>query len=608
LGFDRETSKVEYLHHIRPGLDFRIKFMHEKKEGTKLASGGVYDRNLITTANGLVDEFEQFRAVVFELPERIDYDSDILDAGLEASGDGWTAGLTYTFQNFENNINTLRWDNPFRATARVSGGGALQRLRGLASSAGIMDLPPDMYSHAGTLTGSVELPMSSRFTGTVSVGGTWQEDPLIPYSANTAMVTDVAATPATTLARPRSSLDGFVMNFVQNYVLTSNPVEPLTITARYRYYYYDNKTDQIDFPGYAELADSQWHAGDVVTKTPSWRRQDAGLEADYEVTSAVSVRGVYGWEQVNRQGRNVEETNEHTVGAGVTLRPAPWVKALVDYRWSNRDAGAYTAGLAQSAEAESSRQWDQHDRSRHDVKASATMGLMEALELCLDTAYVYDSYNTDRLGLRRAYGWEAGAELTYTPAEFITITANYSHEDYRSRINGGAKSSVAAPEAAGDFSDAGFFHTKTTDRADNAGVSVDGVIMPGRLEFETGYNYTRGKGRLYTFNPNGLTPDVTRSSAVALPYDDTKTVNHEVRAGLTYRFLKHFAVRLRYLYENFEVDDPSWKNLGNQIATASETLSATTAVTSETSRVALLNSQYSDYQAHVGAVLFSYIF
>jgi hypothetical protein len=60
------------------------------------------------------------------------------------------------------------------------------------------------------------------------------------------------------------------------------------------------------------------------------------------------------------------------------------------------------------------------------------------------------------------------------------------------------------------------------------------------------------------------------------------------------------------LYENFKIDDYAWKNLGNQIGTI--TSPGTTTVGGDTTRVLLLNNQYSDYDAHVGIVTLSYNF
>lgn len=610
LGFLRETSRLDGVLNVAPGLKLRLNYMHENKDGSKVSSSGVYQRGTV------LPNIERFRVVVFEMPERIDWDSDIMNAGVELVRDTWHASFNYTFQNFTNNIDALRWDNPFKAEPdAVTGGSAA--LRGIVNSHGLQVLPPDSYSHTGTVTGGLDLPFwMTRLTGTVSVGGTWQNDDFFPASANTAMIDTATGNNANLVSDlPKRSLDGLVMTVLQNYVFTMRPVEPLSVTGKYRYYYYDNKTDKIQFDGYAGLADSQWEDIAVKSRTPGYRRQNADLEFDYDISKMFQARAGYGYERFNRQERNVEATNEHKVGAGVTVKPAKWAKLLLDYQWASRRGISYTPTAttipAINIEDPTARMWDQSNRTRHKADTRMTVSPMANLDFCTNGSFVYDSYDTHRLGLRSSWGVVAGADITYSPFEFMTLAANYSFENFRHRINQGSKTSFAAGTTTNDenFSDSNLFDTRLVDRTHNFGVSANGRIIPEKLEFVTSYNYSRGIGKVNTWNPNQRTPSTTPTSidsSLALPFDTNKCVTQEVRAELIYHFMKHFALNVRYLYENFNIDDYAWKNLGNQVGTINSPGTATVGI--DTTRVLLLNNQYSDHEAHVGVVMLSYNF
>ncbi|MBI5191235.1 MAG: MtrB/PioB family decaheme-associated outer membrane protein, partial [Nitrospirae bacterium] len=610
---DRERGTLDYLQKLAPGLNLRVNYTHDYKEGTKLSSTGVYQRatfnaGALPTTSG--EGGERWRVVVIEVPEVVDYDTDMVTAGLDLIRDDWNASLAYSFQQFSNNVSTLTFDNPFTDTNRDEKivGAAF---RGIGTKTLAQDLAPDSRSHTGTLSGGWDMPfLNARLTGTVSAGGTWQDDPFLPFSTNSAVVTTVpggtnAADPA---LLPRQNLDGYVLNVTQNYLITMRPADPLNLTARYRSYYYDNKTPRIELPGYAELIEERWNSDPIHgPAVASYLRQNGDVEADYEVSDNVSARADYGWERWRRWERNVDHTDEHKVGGGFTVKPLAWMKVMADYHYSNRDGDGYNATTTGvSLEAQGARMFDQSDRSRHAVEARFTVSPTDSLDLSAEGSYMHDNYNTDKLGLDRAYTWEAGADVTYSPTDFLTFMANYSHEDSRFRTFGGSKTGAVAGVTTdgANYTDNNLFYSNLIDTVDNFGVGVNGTAIPDKLDFGTYYNYSRGTGKINTFNPGPRTTLVSINSSQALPFEDTETTAQEVRAELTYRFLKRFALNFKYTFESFRVSDFAWNGMANQIPQVVQD----GIIVNDTQRVLLMDAQYSDYDAHVGAIMLSYMF
>jgi len=129
-------------------------------------------------------------ATGIELAELIDYRTATLKAGAGVYKKGWLADVEYTLTDFNNNNKSPVWYNPFRATdlgsksAIGTNSNAYDRSR---FSTGQLSLAPSNRPHDVSASGSVELPLHIRFTGSVSYGVTEQNDLLLPYTLNTGL-------------------------------------------------------------------------------------------------------------------------------------------------------------------------------------------------------------------------------------------------------------------------------------------------------------------------------------------------------------------------------------------------------------------------------------
>jgi hypothetical protein len=74
--------------------------------------------------------------------------------------------VSYYFSLFENNTDTLTWDNPFRATDAVG-----------QPSKGLIDLAPDNHYHNVSVSGSyMKIPLKTRVSATAAWGWMIQDD------------------------------------------------------------------------------------------------------------------------------------------------------------------------------------------------------------------------------------------------------------------------------------------------------------------------------------------------------------------------------------------------------------------------------------------------
>src|SRR5215510_8683353 len=158
-----------------------------------------------------------------ELPGPVETRTTDLRLGVEWANERGSARLGYDGSFFRNDIETIVWDNPLRITDSPT----------LGPVQGRMTLWPDSNLNAGTASGAVNLPGRSRATAYISIGNWSQDNPLIPFTVNSAL-------PVIPLDRATSNAKARVTSM--NYTFSSRPVDTLLLAARYRTYDYDNRT------------------------------------------------------------------------------------------------------------------------------------------------------------------------------------------------------------------------------------------------------------------------------------------------------------------------------------------------------------------------------
>jgi Putative outer membrane beta-barrel porin, MtrB/PioB len=105
-----------------------------------------------------------------EVQQPIDALTHEITGSIEYAQKSWSLRLAYLGSIYENDVNTLLWDNPFRLDDAAFG-----------PSRGRFALAPDNQAHTLSLNGAVHLPWRSRLTGTLSYGWMLQNHDFLPY-------------------------------------------------------------------------------------------------------------------------------------------------------------------------------------------------------------------------------------------------------------------------------------------------------------------------------------------------------------------------------------------------------------------------------------------
>ena len=270
-----------------------------------------------------------------ELPEPIDYDT----TGAELAGE-WntaTSGLAfgYRYSKFENNVSTLIWDNPFRATSATDpsaytapGAGSIG-----GSALGFADLAASNRADLLFLNGRTRF--GSWFAnGSASYDTMKQDDPLLPYTLNSSIVginvngatfdpTNPANLPVRT-RRPQDQYDGAQRRSRHPLRPEPRPHLPLSLLRSRQ-----QGARASSSPATCASTPSGRRSGASRCPTPTRGRTPAPSSAG---TSPRATRLGFAFERESwdRKFREVRNSDENIWKATFDTRPDPLVRAAVE--------------------------------------------------------------------------------------------------------------------------------------------------------------------------------------------------------------------------------------------------------------------------------------
>jgi MtrB/PioB family decaheme-associated outer membrane protein len=559
--------------------DVQLQYSREKQTGY---------RQFGTTTNSFTN--------VLEMPEPIDYRTHQVKLGTEYGNGrgGFQAG--YSGSVFSNETGVLVWDNPFRETDAVSG-----------ASRGRLDLYPDNAAHNLNFAGAVNIPYSTRFMASVVPGWVRQNDSFLPFTINTA-IPGVPALPAASLGGSRQTL-------AMNYTLTSKAIPSVPLTLRYRSYDSNNNTPSLLFSQYVVTDGSLSTAGIARRSLPyGFDRKTLGLDATWEFLPKSTAKFLYEWERFNREHRDVERSDEHTVGTALDLNPRDWLLLRASYRHSDRDPEHYEPNeesfpLGEPATAlgqlHSLRKFDEAARRRH--RAETLLQITPLDQVSFGASYGttqddYDERGCSWLGFDQCYGllkdinYNYTFEFTFNPHSALALFAEYTREKfkYRQRSRQRTPASATAPANDGPNND---WESDRRDRVDTWATGLDGSVSEHAI-YSLFYSLSVAKNTILTraLGSPGLPGFLVTT---AQDYPDTSNRWHQLVASIKFPIRGGLSPKLEYRYEKYDRVDFQLVNVGQYF-----TLDPSTA----TSVFLGVGADVPGYHAHILSVSLEYRF
>jgi MtrB/PioB family decaheme-associated outer membrane protein len=652
LGSQRKRTSAGLTVSPLDTLRFRITYSDERRDGTKITFGPIGDRPP--------------RTLNIQFTEPIDYTTRELRAEAEYTGALFQANLAYLLSDFENNIDTLIWQNPFFIPTGPDFIATVAGTPRHVSIFGQRALPPDNRYH--NVSGSIgfDLPMASRLTASAAYGWMKQNEALLPYS-----ISNLGFDWADPGKLPRANADAEINTTLLNLDYTVNPVARLNLRAFYRYYDLDNKTGSAQWEYVTQ--DTANTNGTVnyrnlrINLPYAYDKQNYGLDARYTLAFWRTTLGLgYEREEIDREFREAD-TDENIYRISLNTRPAGWVNLRASYLFGDRKGKDYDFRVTSqsywydfatgAAEVDNPaflfanhpdlRKFDVSDRERQQVNVSATVTPLAALDLTAAYGWRKDDFDSDvrsvqpllglgailpnpadefaatpgqQLGLLKDKRQQIDLDAHYEPTDRWSIRAFGSREEIDSEIRGMVFNENQRREPSnpgiqdirqlGPWTDPDrIFNARLEDRTNTLGAGFGYEIVPARIRLSTDYTYSRGKVDL-DYSGYGAQFEDTFQFAFSSP-DTVRHNQYILNATLEFQLVRNLTFGLHYLFDRFKIRDWMQEPTGGWVETVGSEffLRDTSRDNRWGNRLVVLGSLLSpSYEAHIGSATMTYRF
>jgi len=557
----RKTGKVNFDVMAFDPFSLRLELSREDREGTRPYFGTF---GLHSTV---------------EIPQPIDYETSEIRLIAEYAKNPLYLNASYYFSDFKNNIDTLRWDNPNRTTDSTSS----DAYRAFPNGAkeGLIDLVPDNSYHQVSVSGSYnDLPLKSRFSANASWGWMEQDDNFVAYTTNTAIVPGAANDPPFDASDPanlpKKSPDAKVDTTLYNALFTSRPLDFMNFKARYRFYEYDNKTAQIEFPGWVSV-DALWEELDndvnIITEPTSYEKHTASADLGFDIFKRTRFTIGYAYNKTEREHREVHKQEEDTYRATIDTKPFSWGEVRLSYEFSQRDGFYdYTVPWERTIESGANpaqlpwlRKYDEAERDRSRIQLIATVYPTEKLSVTGSYIFGYDDFDNSDFGLLKDKHNIFSIDADYAPHERLSLYAFYTYEKYENDMKSRQWNQNGTSDPFTDetttTSDSNWYNDNE-DETNTFGGGFLLALLPKILDLDVSYSYadTDGVAKFSSVvgskDTNAFTPvDYTE-------VDDTNL--QTLHAKLKYNIKKTgLSATLGYMWERFDIEDYNKKGFTN---------------------------------------------
>ncbi len=463
--------------------------------------------------------------------------------------------VAYDLNAFDNANSSVLVNNPLVATSSTAG-----------SSVGRAALPPSNLAQTFTVAGGLNLPFRTRVNSTLSYSKRSQNEPFIPYTSNTAL-TDPR------LATEPASLNGDVRTLLANITATTHPVRDVSITARYRYWDFNDRTQpftpqQIPVEvttdrSIAAIPDS------VVGQRYPYTKQNAALELHWRPVPLAGVEASYGWERWDHGIADMIEivtSNEWTPRLALDLAPAGWISIRGSVSHSQRRNDGYADGtLNDNFNGFRRFNWADRDRDATDLLAQFS----PTDRFAFSTTYTvgHDSYPSSSWGVQDDRNTEVGSDVSYMANQRLTVFASYTYEIYRLGELNKYRDGQNPNNPTYDY------RIAERDLMQTFGAGLTGTLVPKKLDVEARLDYARGATFLGTTNPltpvaQTGTPTQQASSVLNATATDFPEITHAYtpfHLSLRYNVNANWSGTVGFNHEEWESSDFRTNNLGTLI-------------------------------------------
>jgi len=551
----RKIGQADIAFYATPGLEIDIRVKNTNRDG-HIPFGGTFG----------------FSNAV-EIPMPLDHRTTDLNTALEWSSNKAMLRLGWDGSAFNNQLDSVVWDNPLRYGPDAAG----------APSQGRLASWPDntlMYLHG---TGSVAIPLNGRATGYVAFGQGRSNADLLPFTINTA----IAPPP---LDRPTAEAESQMT--IAQFTASMRPSAGFFLNAKYRYSDADVQTPIFNRDGGTVAYDTSFSATADPSSYHSVKRSQFDVDGSISIAPSTALKAGYTKLSSDYTNRIFETTSEDVFRVSVDTTGHSRFMVRAQYENRQRTGDGFDAEeLADVGELATMRHYDVADRDRNRFTFVGTAAVTSSVELNASAGVGRDKYPDSMHGLLSLDSDQYSVGANISPDDRYNFTASYGWENYTSgQRSRNASDAVQQADPKRDW---------TTD-------------YTGKVNFfDAGFDITaiektmiRISGDWNRSNDTYLYGLVTGSPLTApeqLPPVKNELMRAEV--DLTYELARNLKLGVAYWFDDYKVEDFA---LGPETISGIAFPPVQEGQQAPTTNALLLGYQYRPYTAHVGFVRLTY--
>jgi MtrB/PioB family decaheme-associated outer membrane protein len=401
-------------------------------------------------------------------------------------------------------------------------GAALNCLSASANPGGAMSLPPSNSMNAGTGTIGMDLPVNSRYMGTVTYSGMQQNEQFMPFSINPLTVPSSTLKANDLALLPQQSLNGQINTLLVNNVLTTQITPTLKTKLSYRYYDYDNQTPQVATVKYLSYQDATvintYAANPLMV---GYKKQNGDAEVNWKPVNSVNIGSSYDYERYDFTRYDASSTSENTGKIYADWKPAQWVTVRASANYGERRASNYdylaNVGLFQwnkTAPANTNysdyyRQFFLDDRDRAQARFQIDVDVVRNLTVTPTLKWQDDEYRlqANQVGVSHDRSLGAGLELAYAATSDLRFLASYMNEQHNQFIWSANQQFAPYGTFTGPYTGTQLWGSDINDRVNTFIFGVNYAVIPSRFELGLNYTLAYATNTSPVYFVNGTTPN-----------------------------------------------------------------------------------------------------
>jgi MtrB/PioB family decaheme-associated outer membrane protein len=524
-----------------------------------------------------------------ELPMTLDNRTNDLTAALEWAKAS-TAMLRVAWDGswFNNQFQSLTWDNPLRATDFTNG--KVPPLgpydpsgysNGNGPAFGRLALPPSNSLNTLSAIGLYKMPGHSTLNGQLSLTMMKQNETLIPWTTNT-MIANAAvyALFPGLKTLERSTAEAEVRGVNALLTFTTRPNEYFAFDMSYRFNDHQNLTPVFDAVEYVRFDAVPEETGGE-TEHFNIRQNTFETGATFTMLRNSSIKVGYIFDDVKRDGRAFNGTTDYTFRVSMDTYGNQYMMLRGLYENTRRKGNGFSeASLEEGGAQPGLRFYDEADRDRNKGTLILSVTPNQKMELGFSLAAGKDVYNGEGhdFGLLDNTNASYNVNLAFYPTDAINIGGNYGYEKFSSlqkSRNANPLSGVAG--AYESWLDPNRdWNLDNDETVKNAGLYLDLLKALPNTDIRFSYDYSNSDNafihsgpRIQELSTNTfLTAGDAKPCATGLTscFEALPNVTNtwqQMKVDVKHMFRPKVGVGLGYWYEKLDITDFATTNLAD---------------------------------------------